>query len=46
MRLGNIAHELLSVKIGRGFDLADFKRRMNSMETAINEALAEQDTLF
>ena len=42
----NIAHELLSVKIGRGFDLADFKRRMSAMETAINEALAEQDTLF
>jgi len=42
----NITHELLSVKIGRGFDLADFKRRMNAMETAINEALAEQDTLF
>ncbi len=42
----NIAHELLSVKIGRGFDLADFKRRMNAMETAISEALAEQDTLF
>ena len=42
----NITHELLSVKIGRGFDLADFKRRMNAMETAISEALAEQDTLF
>lgn len=42
----NITHELLSVKIGRGFDLADFKRRMNAMETAIDEALAEQDTLF
>ena len=42
----NIAHELLSVKIGRGFDLADFKRRMSAMETAINEALADQDTLF
>ena len=42
----NITHELLSVKIGRGFDLADFKRRMSAMETAINEALAEQDTLF
>ncbi|MBI1887150.1 MAG: cell division protein ZapA [Nitrosomonadales bacterium] len=42
----NITHELLSVKIGRGFDLADFKRRMSIMETAINEALAEQDTLF
>lgn len=42
----NITHELLSVKIGRGFDLADFKRRMSAMETAINEALADQDTLF
>ena len=42
----NITHELLSVKIGRGFDLADFKRRMSAMDTAINEALAEQDTLF
>lgn len=42
----NITHELLSVKIGRGFDLADFKRRMNAMETAIDAALAEQDTLF
>ena len=42
----NITHELLSVKIGRGFDLADFKRRMNSMQAAIDQALAEQDTLF
>lgn len=42
----NITHELLSVKVGRGFDLADFKRRMTAMETAIDEALAEQDTLF
>ena len=42
----NITHELLSVKIGRGFDLSDFKRRMNAMETAIDEALAEQNALF
>src|SRR3990172_3655027 len=42
----NITHELLSVKIGGGFALADFKRRMSAMEKAINEALAEQDTLF
>lgn len=42
----NITHELLSVKIGRGFDLADFKRRMDRMQAAIDEALAEQDTLF
>ena len=42
----NITHELLSVKVGRGFDLADFKRRISAMETAIDKALAEQDTLF
>jgi cell division protein ZapA len=42
----NIAHELLGMKVGRGIDLADFKRRMNSMEAAIDEALADQDSLF
>jgi len=42
----NITHELLGMKVGRGIDLADFKRRMNSMQAAIDEALAEQDTLF
>ena len=42
----NITHELLSIKIGRGFDLAGFKRRIDSMQAAIDETLAEQDTLF
>ena len=42
----NITHELLGMKVGRGGDLADFTRRMNSMQAAIDEALAEQDTLF
>ena len=42
----NITHELLSTKIGRGIDVADFKRRMNSMQAVIDEALAEQDSLF
>lgn len=42
----NITHELLSIKLGRGVDLADFKRRMDAMQTAIDKALAEQDTLF
>jgi cell division protein ZapA len=42
----NITHELLTTKVGRGVDLADFKRRMGSMQAAIDEALAEQDTLF
>lgn len=42
----NIAHELLTTKVGRGFDVADFKRRMDSMQASIDEALAEQDALF
>ncbi|MBI5430465.1 MAG: cell division protein ZapA [Nitrosomonadales bacterium] len=42
----NITHELLTIKVGKGIDLADFKRRMNSMQAAIEQALAEQDTLF
>lgn len=42
----NITHELLSIKIGRGFDVADFKSKMESMQSAIDKALAEQDTLF
>jgi len=42
----NITHELLTTKVGRGVDLSDFKRRMNSMQAAIDQALAEQDTLF
>ena len=42
----NITHELLTTKIGRGVDLSDFKRRMDSMQAAIDQALAEQETLF
>lgn len=42
----NITHELLGMKVGRGIDLADFRRRMDSMQTAIDEALADQDSLF
>ena len=42
----NITHELLTIKLGRGFDLSDFKRRMESMQAAIDKALAEQETLF
>lgn len=42
----NIAHELLSMKVGKGVDLSDLTRRMNSMQSAIDQSLAEQDTLF
>lgn len=42
----NIAHELLTTRIGGGFDMGDLKRRMSGMQAVIDEALAEQDTLF
>ena len=42
----NIAHEMLTTKIGGGFDLAEMKRRMNRMETIIDQAMLEQAKLF
>ena len=42
----NIAHELLTTKLGTGFDMADYKRRMQSMQATIDEALADQNKLF
>lgn len=42
----NIAHDLLATRVGGGFDMGDLKRRMSGMQAVIDEALAEQDTLF
>lgn len=42
----NIAHELLSTKVGRGVDLADLTRRMTAMQAAIDQELSEQNNLF
>jgi cell division protein ZapA len=42
----NIAHELLTTKLGGSFDMGDYKRRMQSMQTTIDEALADQNKLF
>lgn len=42
----NIAHELLTTRLGSGFDMAEFKRRMTVMQATIETALAEQDKLF
>lgn len=42
----NITHELLSTRIKGGFDIGEFKRRMNSMQDAIDQAMSEQDELF
>ncbi|TAK67843.1 MAG: cell division protein ZapA [Betaproteobacteria bacterium] len=42
----NIANELLSIKIGNGFDMAELKRRMNSAQSKLDQALSQQDSLF
>lgn len=41
----NIAHELLSTQVG-GFDIAELKRRMESMETLLDQAMHDQSKLF
>lgn len=42
----NIAHELLSMKVGAGFDLGDAKRRIHSIEARLDAAIAQQEKLF
>lgn len=42
----NLAHELLSVRVGGGFDMGQFKRRIHAMAAAIDEAMAAQNELF
>jgi len=42
----NIAHELLTTKVGGGFDLAELKRRMQTMQATIDATLVDQDELF
>ncbi|MBY0267333.1 MAG: cell division protein ZapA [Burkholderiales bacterium] len=42
----NIAHEFLSMKVGGSFDVAETKRRIQRMETSIDQAMAEQTKLF
>jgi len=42
----NITHELLSLRLGNGFDMGSFKRRMQNMSARIDQAMAAQDELF
>lgn len=42
----NIAHELLSIKLGNGFDIGQAKRRISLIEAKLDEVLAQQDKLF
>jgi cell division protein ZapA len=42
----NITHELLSMKLGNGFDIGQAKRRISMIEAKLDEVLARQDKLF
>ena len=42
----NIAHELLSMRLGDGFDMGKAKRRIASIEATLEAALAKQEKLF
>ena len=42
----NIAHEFLSTRVDGGFDIGEFKRRMASMRSTIDQAMNGQDELF
>ena len=41
----NISHEYLTTRLG-SFDVSEFKRRMASIETTLDQALADQEKLF
>ena len=42
----NVAHELLSVKLGSGFDVGHAKRRLSAIESQLDAAIAKQEKLF
>lgn len=42
----NIAHELLTMKLGNGFDIGQAKRRISQIEAKLDAAIAQQDKLF
>lgn len=42
----NIAHELLSTKLGDGYDVGQVKRRIAALESKLDAALAQQEKLF
>jgi len=42
----NVAHELLSVRLGTGLDVGQAKRRLLALESQIDAAIAKQEKLF
>src|SRR5919198_6552837 len=39
----NVAHELLSTRLGTGFDVGQAKRRLSAIESKIDAAIAKQE---
>ena len=42
----NVAHELLGMRLGSGFDVGQAKRRITAIESKIDAAIAKQEKLF
>ena len=42
----NITHELLTTRNREGFDMEEFKRRVDCMQAALDAVMPEQDKLF
>ena len=42
----NIAHELLTTRLGEGFDIGQARRKIASIEASLDAALAQQEKLF
>ena len=42
----NMAHELLSLRLGGNFDLGQAKQRIAALESQLDEAIAKQEQLF
>jgi len=42
----NIAHELLTMRLGGGVDVGQVKRRIAAIEATLDDALAKQERLF
>ena len=42
----NIAHELLTTRVGGGIDVAQIKQRIGALHDQLDKALAEQNELF
>jgi cell division protein ZapA len=41
-----IASEFLTTKVAGGFDVGEFRRRINSLQATIDQAMTEQEKLF